>query len=86
MRIALVFALWATAAVGAALAQIDTSQPLLPQQQLIPMDGFPASAAANYQAWFNYLVVRSWVEHPRIPGVSTSCLRQMHTTYRGLSR
>jgi hypothetical protein len=51
-----------------ASAQIDTSVALVPRQELIPINGFPAEDAANYQAWFNYLVVRSWVETPANTG------------------
>ncbi len=56
------------AIASAAFAQFDTGQPLVPQQELIPINGFPAAAAANYQRWLNYLRIRSQVETPASAG------------------
>ena len=68
MRIALVSVLCAIGPLATASAQIDTSQPPVPKQTLVPINSFPADAAANYQNLLNYLIVRSWVETPANTG------------------
>jgi len=62
MRCALVSVLCVTAAVAAANAQIETSQPLVPKQTLVSINVLPAATAAQYQNLLNGFTARSWVE------------------------
>ena len=62
MRIALVSILCAIWALATASAQIDTSQPLVPKQTLVPINGFPTTTDEQYQRLLDVLIARSWVE------------------------